>query len=336
MNILITGGTGFIGSHTALAFLNTGHDVCIIDNLSNSQKGVIEKLQAISLKKIDFQEIDLCNKEMTEQFFQERSIDGVIHFAGLKAVAESVKYPLDYFKNNIIGTINLLDTMKKNNINKFIFSSSATVYGDPIYLPMDEKHPTSSMNPYGRTKLHLEEIIHDISISDPEFFSICLRYFNPIGAHESGVIGENPLGTPNNLMPYILQVAANKFKKLKVYGDDYETDDGTGVRDYIHVQDIAFGHLSAFEFLLNKKPSKNFEVFNLGTGKGTSVLEIIKKFESITNIKIPFEVTSRRPGDIASSFADTKKANIELNWYAKLSLEEMIASSWNFYQKLLK
>lgn len=334
MNILVTGGAGYIGSHTVLTLLDAGHNVSIIDNLSNSQETTIEKLQNLSANKVDFQKIDLCNKLLVEKFFQERHIDGVIHFAGLKAVAESVKNPLNYFENNIIGTINLLDVMRKNHVKKFIFSSSATVYGDPVYLPMDEEHPTSAINPYGRTKLHLEEVIKDISFADKDFISICLRYFNPIGAHESGLIGESPTGVPNNLMPYLLQVASRKYPLLKVYGNDYDTEDGTGIRDYVHVQDIAEGHLCAFRFLFNSDIEKNFQIFNLGTGYGTSVLEIIKNFEKVTNVNIPIEIASRRPGDIAASYADTRKAENELNWCARLSLDEMLSSAWNFHQKL--
>lgn len=334
MNILVTGGAGYIGSHTALILLNAGHNVSIIDNLSNSKEITIKKLQKLSAKKVDFQKIDLTNKLLIEKFFQERHIDGVIHFAGLKAVAESVKNPLSYFENNIIGTINLLDAMKKNHVKKFIFSSSATVYGDPEYLPMDERHPTSAINPYGRTKLHLEEVIRDISFADKDFSSICLRYFNPIGAHESGLIGESPNGVPNNLMPYLLHVASGHYPLLKVYGNDYDTKDGTGIRDYVHVQDIARGHLSAFEFLFSSNTKKNFRIFNLGTGHGTSVLEIINNFEKVTNVTIPIEIASRRAGDVAASYADISKAENVLNWCAKLSLNEMLYSAWNFHQKL--
>lgn len=334
MNILVTGGAGYIGSHTALILLNEGHNVSIIDNLSNSKKITIKKLQKLSEKKVDFQKIDLSNKSLIEKFFQERQIDGVVHFAGLKAVAESVKNPLSYFENNIIGTINLLDAMKKNHIKKFIFSSSATVYGDPEYLPMDEKHPTSAINPYGRTKLHLEEVIRDICFADKDFSSICLRYFNPIGAHESGLIGESPNGVPNNLMPYLLHVASGQYPLLKVYGNDYDTKDGTGIRDYVHVQDIARGHLSALEFLFRRNIKKNFQIFNLGTGHGNSVLEIINNFEKVTNVSIPIEIASRRAGDVAASYADTSKAENVLNWSAKMSLNEMLYSAWNFHQKL--
>lgn len=331
MKILITGGTGYIGSHTALAFLNAGYDVSIIDNLSNSSKSVIEKIETLSLKKIGFYKINLAEKNLVNKFFANHKIDGVIHFAGLKAVSESVENPLAYFQNNISGTINLLSAMKQNNIKKLIFSSSATVYGNPVYLPMDEKHPMAATNPYGRTKLHLEEIINDIAKADPNFLSVCLRYFNPIGAHESGLIGECPSGIPNNLMPYIIQVASKKLPFLKVFGDDYETPDGTGIRDYVHVQDIAIGHLSAFEHLDNDAENDNFRVFNLGTGVGTSVLEIVNQFEKASNIKIPIQISDRRPGDIAQSFAKINKAKKELNWNAKFSIEEMVASSWNHY-----
>jgi UDP-glucose 4-epimerase len=331
MNILITGGTGFIGSHTVLAFLDAGHTVSVIDNLSNSNEVVVQKLEFLSSKKLDFQKIDLIDFNSLDNFLANRNIDAVIHFAGLKAVSESVQYPERYFRNNILGTINLLSAMQKNNVKKLIFSSSATVYGDPKYFPIDENHPTSSINPYGRSKLHLEEIIQDIANADSNFFSICLRYFNPIGAHYSGLIGESPSGIPNNLMPYIIEVASKKLPHLKVFGDDYDTPDGTGVRDYVHVQDIANGHLSAFEYLSNTSNKTNHHFFNLGTGSGTSVLELIRQFEKTTNIKIPIKITERRPGDIAQSYAEISKAQRILNWKAEFGLEQMISSSWNYY-----
>lgn len=331
MNILITGGTGYIGSHTVLAFLEAGHNVSIIDNLSNSNEVIIQKLELLSSKKLDFQKIDLINSNSLDNFFANRNIDAVIHFAGLKAVSESVQYPERYFRNNIVGTINLLSAMQKNNVKKLIFSSSATVYGDPEYFPIDENHPTSSINPYGRSKLHLEEIIQDIAYADSNFFAICLRYFNPIGAHYSGLIGESPSGIPNNLMPYIIEVASKKLPHLKVFGDDYDTPDGTGVRDYVHVQDIANGHLSAFEYLKNTSAKTNHHFFNLGTGSGTSVLELVRQFEKTTNIIIPIQITERRSGDIAQSYAEISKARQILNWKAEFGLEEMISSSWNYY-----
>jgi UDP-glucose 4-epimerase len=336
MNILVTGGTGFIGSHASMALLNAGHDVSIIDNLSNSDVHVIKRLEMLSSTSIDFEEVDITNKESLELFFNNRNIEGVMHFAGMKAVSESTKEPLMYFQNNIIGTINLLASMKKFNVKKLIFSSSATVYGDPSYLPIDENHPTCAINPYGRTKLHLEEMIRDLAMSDPDFSAICLRYFNPIGAHESYVIGENPSGVPNNLIPYLIKVAAKKYPHLSIYGDDYDTSDGSGVRDYIHVQDLVLGHLAALDALLKVKLKTNFNIYNLGTGKGTSVFEIVEMFEKVTGINIPVKIAERRPGDIAASYASISKANLELNWESKFSLEEMIRSSWNFYLKSLK
>jgi len=327
MAVLITGGTGYIGSHTVVEFLNKNYDVVIMDNLSNSKKEALNRLEKITGKKPKFYETDLLDKEGMKKIFQENKIDSVIHFAGLKAVGESVEKPLLYYKNNITGTVNLLEVMKEQDVKKIVFSSSATVYGYSTDVPFNENTPLSATNPYGRTKLMIEEILRDIYVSDNSWGIALLRYFNPIGAHESGLIGEDPNGKPNNLMPYITQVAIGKRDKLSVFGDDYNTPDGTGVRDYIHVVDLAKGHLKALEKIMKENIA---EAYNLGTGKGYSVLDLVKTFQKVNKVEIPYEITDRRPGDIATCYADPEKAKKELNWKAEKGIEEMCRDSWNW------
>ena len=327
MSVLITGGTGYIGSHTVVEFLNNDYDVIIMDNLSNSKKEALNRIEKITGKKPKFYEVDLLDKEGMKKIFQENKIDSVIHFAGLKAVGESVEKPILYYKNNITGTINLLEIMKEQDVKKIVFSSSATVYGNSTDVPFKEDTPLSATNPYGRTKLMIEEILRDIYVSDNSWGIALLRYFNPIGAHESGLIGEDPNGKPNNLMPYITQVAIGKRDKLSVFGDDYDTPDGTGVRDYIHVVDLAKGHLKALEKIMKENIA---EAYNLGTGKGYSVLDLVKAFQKVNEVEIPYEITNRRPGDIAICYADPTKAKKELNWKAEKGVEEMCRDSWNW------
>ena len=327
MSILVTGGAGFIGSHTVVELLEKGEDIVIVDNFVNSKPEVLEKIKKITEKDFKFYEVDLLDKENLEKVFIENKIEAVIHFAGLKAVGESVEKPIEYYHNNITGTLILLELMKKYNCKKKIFSSSATVYGTPKTVPIKEDFPLSTTNPYGSTKLMIEQILKDVCIADKEFCAILLRYFNPIGAHKSGLLGESPNGIPNNLMPYINQVALGKLDHLNVFGNDYPTVDGTGVRDYIHVVDLAKGHVKA---LKKAREITGAEAYNLGTGKGYSVLEIVKAFEDANNIKIKYEITARRAGDIAECYADPSKAKQELDWEATKNLEEMCKDSWNF------
>lgn len=327
MSVLITGGTGYIGSHTVVEFLNKNYDVIIMDNLSNSKKEALNRIKKITGKTPKFYQVDLLDKDSMEIIFKENKIESVIHFAGLKAVGESVEKPLLYYKNNIAGTINLLEVMKKHNVKKIVFSSSATVYGYSTDVPFNEKTTLSATNPYGRTKLIIEEILRDIYTSDKSWGIALLRYFNPIGAHESGMIGEDPNGKPNNLMPYITQVAIGKREKLSIFGNDYDTHDGTGVRDYIHVVDLAKGHLKALQKIMEDNGA---EAYNLGTGKGYSVLDLVKTFEKVNKVKIPYEITNRRPGDIATCYADPEKAKKELNWQVEKGIEEMCRDSWNW------
>jgi UDP-glucose 4-epimerase len=327
MNILLTGGTGYIGSHTAVVLVEAGHSVVLFDNLSNSQRDVVERLEKITNKPIPFIEGDVRDTELISLVICEHKIGAVIHFAGLKAVGESVEKPLDYFDNNVGGTYSLLRAMLKNNVKMIVFSSSATVYGEPRYLPIDELHSTSTTNPYGRTKLHIEEVLQELSKSDPDWRVVCLRYFNPVGAHDSGLIGEDPKDTPNNLMPYMANVAAGYLPSVHVLGNDYLTPDGTGVRDYIHVVDLAQGHLAALE-LLNKR--SGWDAINLGTGQGSSVFDMIKEFSLITGKNIPYEVRSRRPGDVASCYASVQKAADLMGWRAEKSLQDMCESAWRW------
>lgn len=327
MEILVTGGAGYIGSHTVLLLLENGYDVVVVDNLCNSSKESLKRVKELTGKDVKFYENDINDFEAMDKIFSENDIFAVIHFAGLKAVGESVKIPLKYYENNLSGTFTLLEAMKKNNVKKIVFSSSATVYGDPERVPITEDMKLGATNPYGRTKLFLEQILSDVYVADNEFSVSLLRYFNPIGAHESGRIGENPRGIPNNLMPYITQVASGKLEKLSVFGDDYDTHDGTGVRDYIHVMDLAWGHIKAIEYIKDKT---GVFVHNLGTGTGYSVLDIVKAFEKANGLKIPYVIAPRRPGDIATCYADPTKAKNELGWEAKRGIEDMCRDSWNW------
>lgn len=328
MKILITGGAGYIGSHTCVELLNDGQDVVVVDNLSNSSAESLRRIKLITGKEVVFYEIDCANKDALRRVFDEHSIDSVIHFAGLKSVSESVSMPLSYYRNNIDSTLGLCEVMQEKNVFQLIFSSSATVYGDPKELPLRETSEQGAItNPYGQTKAMIEQILRDLVISNVEWQITALRYFNPIGANESGLIGEDPNGVPNNLLPYIAQVAVGKLEKLRVYGDDYDTIDGTGVRDYIHVVDLAKGHLAAI-----KHPSNHgeFGIYNLGTGKGNSVLELLHAFEKAADKEIPYEVVERRPGDVASCYADVSRAKAELMWTADKSIEDACADAWRW------
>ena len=329
MNILLTGGTGYIGSHTAVVLIEAGHKVVLFDNLTNSRQDVVDRLESITNQNIPFVEGDVRDTLLLSRTIKDYQVDAVIHFAGLKAVGESVEKPLEYFDNNVGGTISLLKAMQENQVKTLVFSSSATVYGEPQYLPIDESHPTSATNPYGRTKLHIEEMLQDVVTSDSAFGVVCLRYFNPVGAHESGLIGESPNGIPNNLMPFVSQVAAGKRAKVNVFGGDYPTVDGTGVRDYIHVLDLASGHLAAINFLAGKK---GWHAINLGTGFGSSVLEMIGQFASSSARSIPYEVVGRRPGDVASCYASAEKAEKLLKWKATRDLKSMCSSAWKWQE----
>ena len=327
MKILVSGGTGYIGSHTCVELLNKGYEVVAFDNLYNSKIEVVDKIEAITGKKLIFYKADMLDKESMRPIFEEHKFDAVIHFAGLKAVGESVAKQLLYYHNNITGTLQLCELMNEYNCKRIIFSSSATVYGSPKTVPITEDFPLSTTNPYGSTKLMLERILSDFCVPDPEWSVVLLRYFNPIGAHESGLIGESPNGIPNNLMPYIAQVAAGKLECLGVFGDDYDTPDGTGVRDYIHVVDLAKGHVNAVEKVTE---TTGVNIYNLGTGIGYSVLDIVKAFEKANDIKIPYVIKDRRPGDIAICYANPSKAKEELGWEAQYDLERMCKDSWNF------
>lgn len=329
MKILVTGGTGYIGSHTCVELLEKGHDVVVFDNLYNSQIDVVDKIKTITGREITFYKADMLDKESMRPVFEEHKFDAVIHFAGLKAVGESVAKPLLYYQNNITGTLNLCELMNEYNCKRIIFSSSATVYGSPKTVPITEDFPLHTTNPYGSTKRMLEEILSDLCVPDPEWSVILLRYFNPIGAHESGLIGESPNGIPNNLMPYITQVAIGKLPELGVFGNDYDTPDGTGVRDYIHVVDLAKGHVNALEKVT---ASTGVNIYNLGTGKGYSVLDIVHAFEEANGIKIPYSIKPRRAGDIATCYANPAKAKEELGWEAELDLQRMCQDSWRFIQ----
>ena len=329
MSVLITGGAGYIGSHTSLLFLEAGHDVVVVDNLVNSRLESLERVADITGRKVHFEKLDIRDKDGLSQIIKTHQCDSVVHFAGLKAVGESTEIPLTYYDNNIIGTLRLLEAMKECDIHKIIFSSSATVYGVPQYLPLTEDHPLGSINPYGRTKQMSEDILRDLSASDPRWSIMLLRYFNPVGGHESGLIGEDPVGIPNNLMPYIAQVASGRREKLSVFGDDYETPDGTGVRDYIHVMDLARGHLMAHD----KLSDEGCHAVNLGTGTGYSVMEMVRAFERASNEKISFQIAPRRAGDIASCYADTSHAQSMLGWKAERDLEAMCADTWNWIRK---
>ncbi|HIT96962.1 MAG TPA: UDP-glucose 4-epimerase GalE [Candidatus Aphodousia faecavium] len=327
MRILLTGGAGFIGSHTAVEMVKSGHEVVIFDNFCNSDATVLDRLEQILGKRLPFEEGDIRDYARMREVLERYRIEAVVHFAGLKAVGESVEKPLEYFDNNITGTLTLLRAMKDLGIKRIIFSSSATVYGTPQYLPLDENHPLSVTNPYGRTKLQVEEILSDLCASDPEWSAVCLRYFNPIGAHESGLIGENPRGIPNNLLPYVARVAAGQLEAVRVFGNDYDTPDGTGVRDYIHVVDLAKGHVNAAQYSLTHT---GWIAINLGTGVGYSVLDIIHAYERACGKPIPYKIVARRPGDVASNWANPKRAYELLGWKAQYGLDDMCRHSWAF------
>ena len=327
MAILITGGAGFIGSHTCIEMLNAGKDVVVIDNLDNSSSVSLERVEKITGKKVKFYENDVCDKSALRKIFKEENIEAVIHFAGLKAVGESVREPIRYYQNNLESTISLIEVMTEFNVKKIVFSSSATVYGVAKTMPLKEGMPTGAINPYGRTKLFIEEILKDLFVADKDWSIALLRYFNPIGAHKSGLIGEDPKGIPNNLMPYISQVAVGKLEKLHVFGNDYNTVDGTGVRDYIHVVDLAKGHVKAIDWALN---NKGCEAINLGTGNGVSVLQLRDAFVKATGVEIPYVIDPRRPGDPDEVYADSSKAEKLLGWKAELGIEEMCEDTWRW------
>lgn len=331
MAILVTGGAGYIGSHTVVELQNAGYEVVVLDNLSNSSEKSLQRVEAITGKHVPFYKADILDRDALNEVFKKEKIDSCIHFAGLKAVGESVAKPWEYYENNIAGTLTLVDVMRKAGVKNIIFSSSATVYGDPAFIPITEECPKGQCtNPYGWTKSMLEQILSDIQKADPEWNVVLLRYFNPIGAHKSGTIGENPNGIPNNLMPYITQVAVGKLKELNVFGNDYDTPDGTGVRDYIHVVDLAKGHVKAIKKLADKE---GVSVYNLGTGNGYSVLQVVAAFEKACGHAIPYEIKPRRAGDIATCYCDPSKAKKELGWEAAYGIDEMCADSWNWQQK---
>lgn len=327
MSILVTGGAGYIGSHTCLELLQAGYDVVVVDNLCNSSEKSLERVQEIAGRSLTFYQADLLDAQSLDRVFEKESIDAVIHFAGLKAVGESVQKPLEYYHNNLTGTFLLCDAMRNHGVKNIVFSSSATVYGNPKTVPIREDFPLSVTNPYGRSKLILEEVLTDLHTADPEWNVVLLRYFNPIGAHKSGKIGEDPRGIPNNLLPYVAQVAVGKLPCIHVFGNDYDTPDGTGVRDYIHVVDLALGHVKALDKI---KQNPGVATYNLGTGNGYSVLEMIHSFEKACGKTLPYQIDSRRPGDIAVCYADASKALCELGWKAERGLEEMCEDSWRW------
>ncbi|WP_286229759.1 UDP-glucose 4-epimerase GalE [Neobacillus mesonae] len=327
MAILVTGGAGYIGSHTCVELLNAGHEIIVVDNFSNSKPESLTRVKEITGKEVPYYDIDLLDRDGLDEIFSKNTIEAVIHFAGLKAVGESVSIPLHYYHNNITGTLVLCEVMKKHKVKKLVFSSSATVYGMPERVPISEDFPLSATNPYGRTKLMIEEILRDLFVADHDWSIALLRYFNPIGAHESGRIGEDPNGIPNNLMPFITQVAVGKLEQLQVFGNDYPTVDGTGVRDYIHVVDLAIGHLKALEKIMSVS---GVEAYNLGTGTGYSVLQIVSAFEKASGVEIPHKIVDRRPGDVAICYADPSKAKQELGWTAERGIEEMCRDSWRW------
>ena len=330
MAILVTGGAGFIGSHTCVELLENGYDIIVVDNFVNSKPESLKRIKQITGRDFKFYETDLLDEAGVETIFADNTIEAVIHFAGLKAVGESVQKPLWYYHNNLTGTLILCKVMAKRNVKKLVFSSSATVYGNPASVPIREDFPLSTTNPYGSTKLMIENILRDLYVPDHDWSIALLRYFNPIGAHESGLIGEDPNGIPNNLMPYIAQVAAKKLEILSVFGDDYNTPDGTGVRDYIHVVDLARGHIKAVEKVLG---STGVDAYNLGTGHGYSVLDMVKAFSEVNDVAVPYKIAPRRPGDIAECYADPTKAKEVLGWQAEFGLEKMCRDAWNFMVK---
>lgn len=330
MNVLVTGGCGYIGSHTIVELLNNGYNVISIDDFSNSKPNVLDKIKKITGKDIKFYELNICDKEKLRQVFEQNQIDTVIHFAGYKAVGESVKKPLMYYRNNLDSTLTLLETMNEFNVKKIVFSSSATVYGDPEELPIKENAKLTTTNPYGATKLYIEGILKDLFASDNDYSIAILRYFNPVGAHQSGLLGEDPNGIPNNLMPYIMKVANKELPELSIYGNDYDTIDGTGVRDYIHVVDLAQGHLKALEYI---DKHKGVDCYNLGTGHGYSVLQMVETFTKVNKVMLPYKIVARRDGDIACCYADTEYAKKKLNWEAKYDLTDMVKSAYNYVVK---
>ncbi|MEJ6529505.1 UDP-glucose 4-epimerase GalE [Exiguobacterium sp. USCH10] len=325
--ILVTGGAGYIGTHTVIQLLEAGHEVIVLDNLSNSSREALNRVEAMTGKDVTFYLGDILDRALLEQIFLTHTIDAVIHFAGLKAVGESVKEPLRYYENNVVGTTVLLEVMQAFDVKRIVFSSSATVYGMPERTPIDESFPLSATNPYGRSKLMIEDILRDVAVADSEWSIALLRYFNPIGAHPSGQIGEDPFDVPNNLMPYITQVAVGKLNELSVFGDDYDTPDGTGVRDYIHVVDLASGHLQALDYVMDQT---GVEAFNLGTGTGYSVLDLVRAFEQESGKSVPYRVTDRRPGDIATCFADPTKSKQMLGFEARHDIRDMCRDAWNW------
>jgi len=329
-HLLVTGGAGFVGSHTCVELLNTGHSIVVLDNLSNSSTKSLDAVRRITNRPLDFVEGDLRDAACLDRLFAANCFDAVIHFGGLKAVGESVAKPLLYYENNVMGTVHLINAMKAHSVKTLVFSSSATVYGNPARVPATEDLPTSATNPYGRSKLVIEEMLRDVYASDPEWRISLLRYFNPVGAHASGELGEDPRGTPNNLLPYIAQVAVGHLPHLRVFGNDYATPDGTGVRDYIHVVDLARGHIAALKFLSDRP---KLAVHNLGTGRGSSVLEALRAFEEASGRAIPFRVVERRPGDIAECYADTTKAHRELGWSAEYDLDDMCRDAWKWQSR---
>ena len=333
MKILVTGGCGYIGSHTCCELLENGYDVVIIDNLCNSKEEVVGIIKDITKKDLKFYKGDVCDAELVDKVFNDEKIDAVIHFAGLKAVGESVNKPLLYYRNNIDSTLTLLEVMSKYNCKKIVFSSSATVYGSPDRLPIKEDFPLKTTNPYGSTKLYIEGILKDLYISDPNWSIAILRYFNPIGAHESGLLGENPNDIPNNLMPYIVKVAVGELEQLNIFGDDYDTKDGTGVRDYIHVVDLAKGHIKALDYI---NSNKGIDFYNLGTGNGYSVLELVKTFEKVNNVSVNYKIVGRRPGDVASCYADCSYAFKKLGWKAEQNIDNMCKDSYKYVTKCNK
>ncbi len=328
MSMLVAGGAGYIGSHTCVELLNAGYEVVVVDNLYNSSEEALKRVETITGKAVTFYQVDLLDKPALDDVFKKESISSVINFAGLKAVGESVRKPLEYYHNNITGTLNLCDVMRNHGVKNIIFSSSATVYGDPAFVPITEECPKGQItNPYGQTKGMLEQILTDLHVADPEWNVVLLRYFNPIGAHESGLIGEDPKGIPNNLVPYIAQVAVGKLERLGVFGNDYPTHDGTGVRDYIHVVDLAKGHVKALKKLT---PGSGVSIYNLGTGNGYSVLDVLHAYEKACGKELPYEIKERRAGDIATCYCDATKAKNELGWVAEKGIEDMCADSWRW------
>lgn len=332
MRILVTGGAGYIGSHTCVELLNEGYEVVVVDNLYNSSEKAIERVEKITGKKMTFYKADLLDKDVIDSIFEKEKVDAVIHFAGLKAVGESVQKPLEYYHNNMTGTFYLCDAMRKHGVKNIVFSSSATVYGDPAFIPITEECPKGKItNPYGQTKGMLEQVLTDLHVSDPEWNVVLLRYFNPIGAHESGMIGEDPKGIPNNLVPYIAQVAVGKLEELGVFGDDYDTPDGTCIRDYIHVNDLADAHIKAYEYLCDKKESN---VFNLGNGQGYSVREVIDMCKKVTGVDFDVKIDERREGDPDVLIADSTKIKDELGWTPQYDLEQIVESAWKWHKKI--